>query len=218
MALMRMRVSLFARTTSNEDTGVPKSVASNRRIRFFGSSVPAKSTMIWLPTWRWLICVRGSVSFTTTRPAPSGPRRKSMLRIPRGAAMAAEEVEVALARGAATPAADCGFGAPSVTTMLLPSRRVSYGISRSRFSTRRVRSFASAARIVSRPAGLHVDAPGGQRQRRVRQVEGDARRVIDGERKRLGRRSRQAHRDLQLLTRQRLHVDRLELGGFCRHR
>ena len=43
----------------------------------------------------------------------------------------------------------------------------------------------------------------------VRQVEGDARRIVDGERQRLGGRARQVQGELQLLAGQRLHVDRL---------
>ncbi len=49
--------------------------------------------------------------------------------------------------------------------------------------------------------GLHVDAPRRQRKRRVGQVEGNARRIVDGERQRRGGRPRQAHRELQLLSR-----------------
>ena len=48
-------------------------------------------------------------------------------------------------------AAEPRWLAPSMTTMLLPSTRVSYGTSLSRFSTRRVRSFVSAATIESSP-------------------------------------------------------------------
>jgi hypothetical protein len=58
--------------------------------------------------------------------------------------------------------------------------------------------------------GVHVDAPRRQRQRRARQVEGDARRVVDGERQRLRRRSGEVHDELQLLPSEGLHVNCLQ--------
>ena len=56
-----------------------------------------------------------------------------------------------------------------------------------------------------------------QRERGVRQIEGDARRLVDGERQRLGRRAAQVQLELHLLAGQRLNVDGLELdrvGGL----
>ncbi|RYG82273.1 type IV pilus secretin PilQ, partial [bacterium] len=52
------------------------------------TTAPAKSTTMLLPCWRRLIGVRGSERRTTTRPAPSLPRRKSRLEIERPAAPA----------------------------------------------------------------------------------------------------------------------------------
>ena len=66
-------------------------------------------------------------------------------------------------------------------------------------------------------AGAHVDAPRCERERGVRQVERDARRLVDGERQGLGRRTVQVQLQLHLLAGQRLHVDGLELervGGL----
>ena len=82
-----------------------------------------------------------------TRPAPSAPRRKSMERSSRTPPPAA----VATAPEGAAPAPARAALPPSMTMMLLPSTRVSYGTSLSRFSTRRVRSLVSAASMVSRP-------------------------------------------------------------------
>ena len=50
------------------------------------------------------------------------------------------------------------------------------------------------------------------------QIEGDARRLVDRERQRLRRGSAQVQFQLNLLSRQRLNVDRLEfdrVGGMC---
>ena len=58
--------------------------------------------------------------------------------------------------------------------------------------------------------GVHVDAPRGQRKGGVRQVQRDARRVVDGEGQRLRGGPRQAHGQLQLLSGQRLHIDGLQ--------
>ena len=60
-------------------------------------------------------------------------------------------------------------------------------------------------------AGAHVDAPRGQGQRRIRQVQGDARRLVDRECERLRCRSAQVQRELYLLAGERLHVDRFKL-------
>ncbi len=60
-------------------------------------------------------------------------------------------------------------------------------------------------------AGTHVEAARRQRQGRIRQVERDARRLVDGERQRLGSRTAQVQLELHLLTRQGLNVDGLEL-------
>ena len=62
----------------------------------------------------------------------------------------------------------------------------------------------------------HVDAPRRQGERGVRQVERDARRLVDGERQRLGSRAAQVQFELHLLTRQGLNVDRLELERILR--
>src|SRR5438046_2445538 len=116
-------------------------------MRLAGTLASLKSTTTWSPIWCRLTCICGSESLTITRPAPSVLRRKSMARSsrtppPPPAATAPEEAAPALAR-AALP--------PSMTMMLLPSTRVSYGTSLSRFSTRRVRPLFSAASMVSRP-------------------------------------------------------------------
>jgi hypothetical protein len=58
-----------------------------------------------------------------------------------------------------------------------------------------------------------------EREPGVGQVERDACRTIDGEAQRLGRRPVEPQPQLQLLSGQCLHVDRLELqpvGGLCR--
>ncbi len=60
-------------------------------------------------------------------------------------------------------------------------------------------------------AGVHVEPPRRETQRRVRQVERDARRLVDGERQWFGSRAVQVQFELHLLTRQGLNVDRLEL-------
>jgi hypothetical protein len=75
-----------------------------------------------------------------------------MERMAFGPAVAATTPPERVCAGAA--AAAWAAPEPSSTTMLLPSTRVLYGTMRSRFSTRRVRSLVSAARIVSRPAAL----------------------------------------------------------------
>ena len=140
-----MRGSLPERVASKPSTGVPKSVASKRRIRL-GRSVPAKSTTIWSPTWCRLIGVCGSDSARrrVRRHRRCGGSRSSAAR---ASSLAADRRRAAGRSLVATapPAA------PSMITMLLPSTRMAYGIILSRFSTRRVRSAVSAARIVSRP-------------------------------------------------------------------
>ena len=103
--------------------------------------------------------------------------------------------------------------------MVLPSTWVVYGIRESTFTTRRVRPFASAASTRIDAAGAHVDAARCERERGVRQIERDARGLVDGERQGLGRRTVQVQLQLHLLTRQRLNVDGLELerlGGARR--
>ncbi len=62
----------------------------------------------------------------------------------------------------------------------------------SRFSTTRVRPPDSAAKIGGQRANANILAPGGQRDGCVRQIQRDARRVIDGEGERLRRRRRKA--------------------------
>ena len=56
-------------------------------------------------------------------------------------------------------------------------------------------------------AGSYVDAARRKRQSRIRQVEGDARRLVDGERQGFRSRTAQVQLELHLLTRQGLDVD-----------
>jgi hypothetical protein len=60
-------------------------------------------------------------------------------------------------------------------------------------------------------AGAHVETARCESQGRVRQVERDARRLVDGEWQRLRGRTAQVQPELHLLTRQCLNVDGLEL-------
>ena len=60
-------------------------------------------------------------------------------------------------------------------------------------------------------AGANVDAARRKRERGVREVERDAGGIVDGERDRLARRRRVTQRQLHLLARDVLYVDRLEL-------
>jgi hypothetical protein len=64
--------------------------------------------------------------------------------------------------------------------------------------------------------GADVDAAGRQRELRVRQIQRDARRVVDGEGQRLRSRCRHAQGQLELLPRERLHVHGLELDRAVR--
>ena len=83
------RAVVFERIASTVATGVAKSVTSSRRMSSAGKFVFAKSTMTRPPSSRTSTVVRGSLSSTTTCPAPSRPRRKStllMLRTPGAAA------------------------------------------------------------------------------------------------------------------------------------
>ena len=119
---MMRRVPEASPTASKLVTGVAKSVTSKRRCRFCGSEVPAKSTSTWLPCWRVLIGVRGSDSRTTTRPAPSLPRRKSRLWMLRAPAVGTLATALRLPAGVvATAAAEPD--SPSTTMMRLPSTR-----------------------------------------------------------------------------------------------
>jgi len=69
---------------------------------------------------------------------------------------------------------------------------------------------ASAATTESTPPEWTSHAARGQRQHRVRQIEGDPRRLVDGEGHGLGGRSGQVQLELHLLARQGLHLDGLE--------
>ena len=65
-------------------------------------------------------------------------------------------------------------------------------------------------------AGLvHIDAPRSQRQGRARQVQGNARRIVDGERQRLRCGTGEFELQLQALPGQRLHIDGFEPVTGC---
>jgi hypothetical protein len=90
----------LARNASTVKTGVAKSVTSSRFSSSGGSVVSWKSTTMRPPSCRTSTVVRGSLSSTTTWPAPSAPRRKSMLQIERlpGATAAAARARRLLPR------------------------------------------------------------------------------------------------------------------------
>ena len=91
---------------------------------------------------------------------------------------------------------------PSVTMMVLPSTLVVYGIKRVDIDdqARAAVGFGREHRVDA--AGAHVDAARGEAERGIRQVERDARRLVDGERQRLRRRAAHVQFELHLLTRQ----------------
>ena len=172
-------------------------------------TVPAKSTTICWPSWRTLTGVRGSVSCTITRPVPSEPRRKSMVRMLRARVAAAAPAPAPRARGRVR-LADVGAGLLAqgdddvVAIHLRGVRQQGVDIDD---QARAAIGFGGQHRVDA--AGAHVDAARGQRQRGVGQVERDARRLVDGEGQRLGRRAAHVQLELHLLTRQGLNVDGL---------
>ena len=108
----------------------------------------------------------------------------------------------------AAAAAAGEFAAPPIKTMTsLPETRVVI-----RQQAIEVQHEARAARGFGGEHGIHaagadVDAARGKGQCRVRQVEGDAGRVVDGERHRFGGRRRVMQRELHLLPGDVLDVD-----------
>ena len=151
-----------------------------------------------------------------TRPVPPAPRRKSMPRMARGPEGAAEAERGATGEPAAPLEAAAAAAGEAAAPPMSSDDVVAGHARRVRQQAIEVEHEARAARGFRGEHGIdatraNVDAARRQRERRVREIQRDARRIVDGERDRLGGRRRVMQRELQLLTGEVLHVDRFEL-------
>ncbi|MNX78523.1 hypothetical protein D3C86_1101210 [compost metagenome] len=142
-------------------TGVPKSVTSKRRRRSCGSEVPMKSTTRFWPCCWILMPESREDRSTTTRPAPSVPRRKSILR---SAARLAAWAGAGLAANVGAAVVPVCVTLSSNTTNWLPRTSVRYVAERLRFSTTRVRSpiCITLALLSTLPAYSYCARPAGK--------------------------------------------------------